>query len=428
MIYSRDLFSLFRFFVAVALVVGACGPAFAQAPDESSDQSADQFISDFLDQDSLPVEGDVAANPGEGDSLADEFLLPEVPQAPQSPVSGDDVLIPQPEVAASPESDVDFLVPDIDSIPEVPSAPAVPMAQIPSGPSVPPPGVVPVSSEDDVSEPASPQPAVEENIVQTVDVEPPPVQEDFLVPSIPAIPDAPDPDEGLFFDSESLVPEAQMSVKGGPRKVSPRLEPASKFVVVKKDHGGTSRKAEMVSAERALKLGRYDSALQLYDELYRKNRRDPVVLMGRAMAFQRLGRDDAAVAAYEEFLDVRPDNVEARVNMLGIMGQRYPAVALQRLMGLHQGHMDNVSILAQMSVIQANIGRYDDALKNLGVAASIEPKNAGHLFNMAVIADRAGQAGVAVQYYEQALEVDAIHGGSRSIPRDAVFSRLAQLR
>jgi hypothetical protein len=33
-----------------------------------------------------------------------------------------------------------------------------------------------------------------------------------------------------------------------------------------------------------------------------------------------------------------------------------------------------------------------------------------------------------VQFYEQALEVDSIYGGNRSIPRDAVFERLSRLR
>jgi Tfp pilus assembly protein PilF len=58
----------------------------------------------------------------------------------------------------------------------------------------------------------------------------------------------------------------------------------------------------------------------------------------------------------------------------------------------------------------------------------MEPQNAGHVFNMAVIADRAGDKKQAITYYEEALEIDTLYGSGRSIPRDAVFERLAELR
>jgi len=58
----------------------------------------------------------------------------------------------------------------------------------------------------------------------------------------------------------------------------------------------------------------------------------------------------------------------------------------------------------------------------------MEPNNANHYFNMGIIADQAGATREAVQYYELALETDTIHGGGRTIPRDQVYTRLAQIR
>jgi Flp pilus assembly protein TadD len=248
------------------------------------------------------------------------------------------------------------------------------------------------------------------------------------VAAIPALPAADKPDENLFFDADNLVPEGEMGTKSGPRKVNPALQPASKLIVVTKDYNKNSREAQLVSAERAVALGRYDSALEMYNAMYEKNNRDPNILMGRAVALQHLGQDEEAVHAYEELLDLRPDNVQAQVNMLGLMGQRYPAVGLQRLADLHNKNPDDVSIIGQMAVLSANMGNYDDAIKYLGVAASMEPHNANHLYNMAVIADRAGKRADAIKLYEDALETDTIYGGGRSIPRDAVYDRLARLR
>ncbi|MCB1531509.1 MAG: tetratricopeptide repeat protein [Alphaproteobacteria bacterium] len=240
--------------------------------------------------------------------------------------------------------------------------------------------------------------------------------------------EAPVAEPDLFYDAQSLVPDSQLGAASGPRKLNPSVEPASKYVVVRKNHSAGSHQAKMVSAERAMTLGRYDSALTLYDELYTNNKRDPNILLGRAAALQKLGRNEEAIQTYDALLDLRPDNLEAQVNMLGLMGDRYPAVALQKLSDLKEKNPDNVSIIAQMAVAEAGLGRYDEAVRYLGVAASIEPQNALHLFNMAVIADRAGSRDEAIKYYERALEVDTVYGGGRTIPREAVFERLALLR
>jgi tetratricopeptide (TPR) repeat protein len=248
------------------------------------------------------------------------------------------------------------------------------------------------------------------------------------IPEIPALPAAAQADENLFFDADNLVPEGEMGTKGGPRKVNPSLQPASKLIVVTKDYTPNARQAQLVSAERAITLGRYGAALELYNGMYEKNKRDPNILMGRAIALQHLGQTDEAIQAYEELLDIRPENVQAQVNMLGLMGQRYPAVGLQRLMDLREKEPGNVALVGQIAVLQGGMGNYEEALKYLGIAASMEPHNANHLFNMAVIADRLGRKADAVNYYEQALEIDTIYGGGRSIPRESVYERLSRLR
>ena len=84
--------------------------------------------------------------------------------------------------------------------------------------------------------------------------------------------------------------------------------------------------------------------------------------------------------------------------------------------------------MAQAAFIHAKIQNFPDAIRLLGMAASLEPRNAGHLYNMAIIADQAGSSDEAIKYYEKALETDALYGSSKSIPRDAVYERLAQLR
>lgn len=230
-----------------------------------------------------------------------------------------------------------------------------------------------------------------------------------------------------FFDAEDLVPQGQMT-NAAPRKVDPSLEPGSSLLIVRQSHGPDSYAARLVSAERAMKLGRYDSALLILDSLYDKNRRDSRVLMYRAVAFQHLGRFEEAMKAYEATSEIEPDNINVKINMLGLLGTKYPSVALRKLLDLRSEHESNVGIVAQIAVLQAQLGDFKAGLEYLGMAASMEPSSATHVFNMAVIADRAGDVSQAITYYEKALELDTLYGASKTIPRDSVYERLAQIR
>ncbi|MGB4106957.1 MAG: tetratricopeptide repeat protein [Alphaproteobacteria bacterium] len=340
---------------------------------------------------------------------ADEGAPPLMDGVPDEPVSTDPAALTapvetSPEAAAAAEDAMQNLLEDINQGGAPPADPAVPQAAPEVVDGAAPPADSGLIPEPDASATAS------------TDVN--------VIPALPADKSA---DENLFFDADTLVPTGEMGANA-PRKVNPALQPASKLIVVTKDHGPGSRQAQLVSAERAITLGRYDSALEIYNALYAKNSRDPSIVLGRAVALQHLGMYDEAINAYEELLDLRPENVQAQINMLGLMGQQYPAVALQRLSELREKEPQNVAVVGQMAVLQANMGQFDEALKYLGMAASLEPNNASHMYNMAVVADLSGKKDSAVQFYEQALEVDSIYGGSRSIPRDAVFERLARLR
>ena len=234
-------------------------------------------------------------------------------------------------------------------------------------------------------------------------------------------------DDNMFFDSQAGAPKTGLQ-SNTPRKVNPATQPASKIVIVTKDREASSPHAQMTAAERAMMLGRYDAAARIYDELYAKNKKDPNILLGRAIAYQKSGQTQQATEAYQALLEIQPSNMEAQLNMLGLMAQQYPSVAMQRLKSLSDKNPNNPGLYAQMAVVDANMGNYDEAMQYLGTAASIDPNNASHLYNMAIIADRAGKKNDAIQYYQKALEVDTIYGDSRSIPREAALARLAQLR
>ncbi len=225
-----------------------------------------------------------------------------------------------------------------------------------------------------------------------------------------------------------------------PPSINPNIAPGESIIIVQKDSSTpegvvlekspeTGRiESQLVAGSRALKLGRLDAALEIYNTLYRMNPRDGRILMGRSLTLQKMGEIEAAVSGYEELLRLDPNNVEATVNLMGLIRKEFPAVALQRLLDLRERYPNSAPIAAQLGVAYADAGNLDSALRYLGLAAQLQPQNPLHLFNMAVLADRAGQRQQAVSFYEKALEVDAIYGTGRAFSRDQVYDRLARLR
>lgn len=186
--------------------------------------------------------------------------------------------------------------------------------------------------------------------------------------------------------------------------------------------------AQVVAAGRALKLGRLERALEMYENLYRQNPRDSRILMGRAVTLQKLGNEAAAISAYEELLGINQDNPDAVLNLAGLIRKTYPAVALGKLLDLRQKYPENAGVAAQIGVAYADSGNLQDAYKYLSIASELKPNDPQHYYNMAIIAERAKQPQRAIALYEKALEVDAIYGTGRGISRDKIYDRLARLR
>lgn len=237
-----------------------------------------------------------------------------------------------------------------------------------------------------------------------------------------------------YFDLDALSSSnsraAASPVDDPLRVMSPEDDQAHRFVVVNKDHHSDSLQARLIGAKRASDLGRYDSALLIYERLLEMtDAKDGRVLIGYAAALQNQGRDDEAIETYETLLEIEPDNIDAHINMLGLVAERYPAVALQRLKALDARTKNfNLELVGQVAFVQAQLGRHKEALEAYGLIAAREPHNPQHLLNMAIVADTAGIKAGAIEYYEKALHVDTVYAGGRGLDRDLIFDRLAELR
>ncbi len=231
---------------------------------------------------------------------------------------------------------------------------------------------------------------------------------------------------GTYYRSDALVPSADVS---GPRKVDPAVEPGQSLVVVKRTGTALSTEAQYIAATRALKLGRYAAAMEMFENLYAKNHKDPRIIMGLAVAQQGAGFNESAARTYEDLLKVQPNNADAIVNLMGLMREQYPSKTLAKLQELRSKYPTNPGIPAQLGLISGEMKNYDDAFKYFDVASTMDPRNPSHIYNMAIISDRAGKTRQAIQYYERALQMDASYGSNaNTLPRDEIYDRLVVLR
>ncbi len=236
---------------------------------------------------------------------------------------------------------------------------------------------------------------------------------------------------GTYYDSNAIVPDSELSGAGatGPRKIDPAVEPGQTFVIVNKTAGASSFEAQYVAATRALKLARYAAAMEMFEKLYRKNSRDPRILMGLAVSQQGAGFNESAATTYEELLRIEPNNADAVVNLMGIMKSQYPAVTLQKLMAMRNKFPTSAGVAAQIGLVNADMKQYDEAVRYLEVAASLDPNNPLHIFNLAIVSDRKGDTDKAIKFYERALEMDAVRTDTlKALPREQIYDRLVVLR
>jgi Flp pilus assembly protein TadD len=199
------------------------------------------------------------------------------------------------------------------------------------------------------------------------------------------------------------------------------------YVVVRKNSDADDMDTRLKAARQALAQGRSPVALQLFNELYNENPRDQRILMGRAVALQKLNQIDDALLAYEAVLEADPKNLEALSNMLGLLKRQNPQLAADKLQELRDAYPYNADITAQLGIAYGATQQFSEAEKYLDMAEALRPGSAYVLFNKAVLYDRMGRKAEAGSLYRQVLRLAADGKLDQQLPLASIQRRLATL-
>ena len=165
----------------------------------------------------------------------------------------------------------------------------------------------------------------------------------------------------------------------------------------------------LLAAWQAYRNGDYDTSLQRYGEVLRKdaqNNQPPNrdALLGMAAIAQRRSQDASAAQYYSQVLALDPRDPDAHAGMSSLLGatvgtesrlklllaQRPEAAALHFALGNHY----------------AGQSRWGDAQQAYFSACALESDNAQFAFNLAVSLDHLGQGILAAQHYRRAMQLD----------------------
>lgn len=183
---------------------------------------------------------------------------------------------------------------------------------------------------------------------------------------------------------------------------------------------------DLRAAQQAMAQGAFAAAVPHYEQALRRLPGDSQVEIGLAVALQKSGRVDEALAVYNRLLLRDPDNLAALTNFFGLVGSRSPALAIEEMQRLLQRNPQQPTILAQLGLIYANSGDRANGLRYLEEAVRLAPDDPVFAMNLAVLNDQLGRREEAIQNYRQVLRLSE-SGAAGEIPVASVRERLRYL-
>ena len=200
------------------------------------------------------------------------------------------------------------------------------------------------------------------------------------------------------------------------------------YLTVKKEKAAESIDSRLATARRALNDGRTAAALQFFNDLRADYPSDTRVLMGRAVTLQRLGQNAEALQGYEDVLVNDPKNLDALTNMLGLIKQQNPQLALEKLQDLRNLYPYNADITTQLAVAYGQTGNLNESLRYITLAEALKPESSYVLYNKAVLYDRLGRGAEAADMYRKLIRRSAEGTLDQNLPIESIKKRLAVIR
>ncbi|HEV7645408.1 MAG TPA: tetratricopeptide repeat protein, partial [Pyrinomonadaceae bacterium] len=180
--------------------------------------------------------------------------------------------------------------------------------------------------------------------------------------------------------------------------------------------------AEVLKAQ-----GRFDEALNIYEEIRRSHPEDVVAKTGYAEVLKAQGRFDEALKIYEEIRRSHPENVVAKTGYAEVLkAQGRFDEALNIYEEIRRSHPEDVIARNGLVGILLVLGRYDEALDKLpkGDPATLQDWIGYHIRGMIML--KKGNLTEAVKIFEKGVNEDLIPASKEYFRSALAIARLRQ--
>lgn len=160
-------------------------------------------------------------------------------------------------------------------------------------------------------------------------------------------------------------------------------------------------------AYQAYRNGKLDEAQQLYLAITQKNTRNSDALLGLAAIAQQRGEPEIAAKYYAGVLALDPRNAAANAGISALNPDDGNNESRLKLLLREQG--TSAVLHFALGNLYAGQSRWGEAQQAYFNAWTLEPGNVEFAYNLAVSLDHLGQARLAAQYYQRALQLDPTH-------------------
>ncbi len=156
--------------------------------------------------------------------------------------------------------------------------------------------------------------------------------------------------------------------------------------------------------------GKWDKAVDEYENLLSKNKNQPEILYKLGNAYCKKGELEKAVEAFNKATQLKPDYADAYQRMSEVSMQlEVPADDLKDCIGNVQKDPNNTNAHMKLGMTYYKRNLFDEAKREYETVIGLDPKNTDAYFNLGVLHQDFGSHDKAVEMYKKAVEFSPNH-------------------
>lgn len=181
----------------------------------------------------------------------------------------------------------------------------------------------------------------------------------------------------------------------------------------------------LADAYQAMQQNRLDAAQESYQKMLVAQPHNAEAMLGLAAIAEQQKQPEKAAQYYLRVLNVDPKNAIAQAGLLGIVGRADPQASEARLKQL-LAREPSAFVYFTLGNLYAEQSQWPAAQAAYFRAFHLQPDNADYAFNLAVGLEHLNQPKLALQFYQQALQL-AKHRGHSNFELSLAQNRISKL-